>query len=144
MKISGMVFAVLLISVFVVFYTVMLNEANNNYNINVSSETLSKIDEFDKHSYQLVRINETADTLTGEKQGSSVTDLLGGLFQSGYNALLTMKDSVSTTTSIASQGADELGLDSQMSTIIKTIIVGIIIAAFVFAIIGILIRKENL
>lgn len=142
-KISNIIIGVVLVSILATFFTVFIYNTATGYDLTVDNQTRDDLQQFQKHQEQLDQIQAVKESVVNSNQGRDFTDILGGLFQGGYSALLITKDSFSTVQGVSTAGIKHLRMDSTMTNVIIVGIEGIITIILVFIIISTVTRREQ-
>lgn len=136
-EIKNLIFG-LLVAIF--FITVIVIGASNSVEemgVNFNESQLQKYN-------KLASINNMSEDLRSSSnitQQSSVIDILGDFFKTGYKSIIITEQSIDITTEMANNGIDDADI-GENSKNFKGLVILSIVLIVVFAIIGILVGKE--
>jgi hypothetical protein len=117
-----------------------LASINDNYDIDGFNEsTFSKYNKLDEISNQTEDIKNKTLELQSK---SGVTDVLGGFFEAGYDALKLTANSFTTFFGIVSDGSQDLGIHNSRIWIAVFIAI-VIIVIFVKVIMSTIVKRES-
>ena len=124
----GMILIGLFGSVFSVFMAGMADSTDIAYD-NSTLEVYNKLDVL------IVNLNQTQSDLNEIKERSGILDIIGGIFSSAYNVLLTTQDSFDLFRVMSNDAVDDLDIGitgdlflNALSTIVLVVIVFLILA----------------
>ncbi len=141
-KISTVLIVLLLVGFFVTFFVSFINAGANIYGANLDNQTKESIRSFNKNAEVLAQAQELKGNVTSAKQDKDISDLLGGLFKSGYSTLLLTTSSFDTVSSMADEGVSQMKLGPELSNVLILVIGGIVMIILTFIIITVLVRRE--
>jgi len=134
-KITGFIIGVLIVSFFAAVLGIFIADLNNNYNTVDSSGNLTTYNKL----VELSNITEEIKEETNINEKTGITDIIGGYFSSGYQALRVTAKSFDTFDTMRQDSFKEMGLGAigthlQIligAIIIVLIFIGVFIAAIV-------------
>lgn len=117
----------------------LMTELNDNYNVIGYNKT--KIDAYDKLSEISEHTNQTKEKAITLQSKSGILDVLGGFFESAYEAVKISASSFDLFSTMSDQAIDDSGI-ANAEIYKKGIITIVIIIIFLGIIVGAAIKKQ--
>lgn len=132
-QISKFIIGLIMVGLFVSVFSIFMAGISESYDIEYDNSTLAVYDQIGV----LTEDVETTQTGLSEiKEQSGVLDIIGGIFSSAYNVLLTTQASFDVFTTMSRAAVDDLNIGiagpiflTALSAIVLVVIVFIILSA---------------
>ncbi len=132
-QISKFIIGLIMVGLFVSVFSIFMAGVSDSYDVEYDNSTLAVYDQMDVLTADV----ETTQTGLNEiKEQSGVLDIIGGIFSSAYNVLLTTQASFDVFTTMSNAAVDDLDIGiagpiflTAIGAIVLTIIAFIIMSA---------------
>ena len=134
-KLTDLLIGLVFVCAFAGIFGIYMSNMSNSYGTEFNESDMSKFNKLDEV------YNMTEDIKNSESNistSSSVTDLLGDMFNKGYQSITIVRESMGIMTEMASDGINELGVEGAdiwinaiAIALIILIVIGVIIAIIV-------------
>ena len=124
----GLMVGMALVGLCVAGFMIFATEGAELYGVTYSNESVEAYNQIQELNDQS---QELQDEITSVGERTGVLDVIGSIFSSGYAAALTQINSVRIFNIMLDTGLNQAGLDSRYSTIIKSTLITLLLAAIV-------------
>ena len=132
-QISKFIIGLIMVGLFVSVFSIFMAGVSDSYDVEYDNSTLAVYDQMD---ILTADVEATQSGLNEIKEQSGVLDIIGGIFSSAYNVLLTTQASVDVFTVMSHAAVDDLNIGiagpiflTAIGAIVLTIIAFIIMSA---------------
>lgn len=139
MKISEFIIGMIVIGFFTFSIGYVLTEVSSNYGVTYDNSTIVK---YEQYRGELTNLTKDLQSETNSTKTSSAIDILGDLFQSGYNTIKLTYQSYDTFSDMSSDAIEDA--DIPEANYLKYVIGTIVLLTIIFVIVGILLKTPDL
>lgn len=139
-KFSTMLIAAIFVSMLATILALTMAEFSENYDVDSNNESIAIIS-------QLGTLNRTAINISDkmikeDKEETSAFDILGQIFDSGYQSIKVVAGSFDVLNSMINAGFNKLGVSTALPIIKTAILSALLILIAVGIIISVVVRKD--
>jgi len=129
-QISKFIIGLIIVGLFVSVFSIFMAGISDSYDVEYDNSTLAV---YDQMEVLTADVETTQTDLNEIKEQSGVLDIIGGIFSSAYNVLLTTQASFDVFTTMSNAAVDDLDIGIA-GPIFLTAITAIVLVVIVFII----------